>query len=228
MSEILVIGKNDSNNEMIRDYLEMHDHDVTIETDENVGMAMLKEKRFSLVIFECENDLPVAKCRQKTNIPLIVILHDNSETPMIKAFKAGADDCMGLPLRMGEFTARVDAKLEQYRRLIQFRVGRDVISISGVRLDMNARSVEVRGEKCRLTNKEYELLKYLMLHAERMIDGRVLYSEIWGDDFNGSKATVVVHIRKLREKIEEDPKHPRIIETSWGEGYCFRSLQDNE
>ena len=228
MSEILIIGKNDSNNEMIRDYLEMHDHEVTIETDENSGLAMLKEKRFSLVIFECDNDMMVAKCRQRTNIPLIVILSDNSESAMIKCLNAGADDCIGMPLRMGEFTARVDSKLVQYRRLTEHRVGRDIISISGVKLDMNARNVEVRGEKCRLTNKEYELLKYLMLHADVMIDGKVLYREIWGDDYNGSKATVVVHVRKLREKIEENPKHPRIIETRWGEGYCFKALQDKE
>ena len=148
MSEILVIGKTDSNNEMIRDYLEMHDHDVTIETDENAGLASLKEKRFALVIFECDNDASVARCRQRTEIPLIVVLSDNSESGIIKCLKAGADYCIGMPLRMGEFTARVDSKLELYKRLKEHRPGRDIISISGVKLDMNSRNVEVRGERC--------------------------------------------------------------------------------
>ncbi|MGN1382904.1 MAG: winged helix-turn-helix domain-containing protein, partial [Eubacterium sp.] len=113
------------------------------------------------------------------------------------------------------------ANLKQYERLTGKEGHSSRIDVGDISIDTSSHRVTVKGKEIRLKNKEYELLLFMVYHMDQVFDKETLYENVWGMDAMGDNATVAVHINRLRTKIEDDPAHPRHIQTVWGAGYRF-------
>ena len=156
-------------------------------------------------------------------LPVIMVTAKTSEMDKVKGLDQGADDYMTKPFSPSELVARVKAHLARYERLIGSNVEQnEVIEIRGLKIDKTARRVWVNGEEKSFTTKEFDLLTFLAGHPNHVYSKEELFREIWDMESIGDIATVTVHIKKIREKIEYDTSHPQYIETIWGVGYRFK------
>ena len=161
--------------------------------------------------------------RETLDIPILMVTARQEDIDKIKGLGLGADDYITKPFSPSVLVARIKAHLAQYGRLKQAGgVDRNQLQLGSVLLQKDARRVFVDGAEVALKNKEYELLLFLLSNPDIVFSKETLYERIWGYDAMGDNATVVVHINRLREKIEKDPSHPRYIQTVWGAGYRFK------
>ena len=165
-------------------------------------------------------------CRQvrdKKNTPIIMVSAKKDDIDKIRGLGLGADDYMTKPFSPSELVARVKAHLARYERLIGSAAeANKIIEIRGLKIDTTARRVWVNGVEKNFTTKEFDLLTFLASHPNHVYTKDELFSEIWDMESIGDIATVTVHIKKIREKIEVDTANPQYIETIWGVGYRFR------
>ena len=161
--------------------------------------------------------------RKTSQIPVLLITANDLESDEITGFSLGADDYMTKPFSPSELVARVKAHLARYERLIGTGVQEnDIIEIRGLKIDKTARRVWVNGEEKNFTTKEFDLLTFLAQNPNRVFTKDELFKEIWAMESIGDIATVTVHIKKIREKIEFNTAKPQYIETIWGVGYRFK------
>ena len=157
------------------------------------------------------------------NTPIIMVSAKKEDIDKIRGLGVGADDYMTKPFSPSELVARVKAHLARYERLVSSaKQENDVIEIRGIKIDKTARRVFVNGEEKVFTTKEFDLLTFLAEHPNHVFTKDELFKEIWDMDSIGDIATVTVHIKKIREKIEYDTSKPQYIETIWGVGYRFK------
>ena len=156
-------------------------------------------------------------------IPVIMVTAKTSELDKVKGLDLGADDYITKPFSPSELVARVKAHLNRYQRLVnnQMEVN-DIIEIRGLKIDKTARRVYLNGEEKVFTTKEFDLLTFLAGHPNRVFTKEELFNKIWDMESIGDIATVTVHIKKIREKIEFNTSKPQYIETIWGVGYRFK------
>lgn len=161
----------------------------------------------------------MAKIREFSNVPIIVLTAKSEDTDKILGLNVGADDYITKPFNPLEVTARVRSQL---RRFLKLGGGTEVtgtLSIRGLEINDRSKEVFLDGEAVSLTPKEYEILKLLMTNPDRVFSPKEIYSTVWKEKPFGSDNTVAVHIRHLREKIEIDPADPRYIKVVFGQGY---------
>lgn len=164
-----------------------------------------------------------ADIRRKSQVYLIFLTALDSEVDMVNAYDLGADDYITKPFSPSELVARVKAHLARYERLISSGMpANDVIEIRGLKIDKTARRVWVNGEEKNFTTKEFDLLTFLAQNPNHVFTKEELFSKIWDMESIGDIATVTVHIKKIREKIEYNTAKPQYIETIWGVGYRFK------
>ena len=165
-------------------------------------------------------------CRQirdVKNTPIIMVSAKKDDIDKIRGLGLGADDYMTKPFSPSELVARVKAHLARYERLVNSNVQEnDIIEVRGIKIDKTARRVWVDGEERAFTTKEFDLLTFLAQHPNHVFTKEELFREIWDMESVGDIATVTVHIKKIREKIEMDTAKPQYIETIWGVGYRFK------
>ena len=158
------------------------------------------------------------------DIPVIMVTAKTSEIDAVKGLDLGADDYITKPFSPSEMVARVKAHLSRYERLIGSGTPvNDIIEIRGLKIDKTARRVYVNGEEKNFTTKEFDLLAFLAQNPNHVFTKEELFSKIWDMESIGDIATVTVHIKKIREKIEMNTAKPQYIETIWGVGYRFKA-----
>ena len=228
MSRILIIEDETSIAELERDYLELSDFEVELEEDGPRGLKRALEEEFDLMILDLM--LPgmdgfeiCRKFREVKNTPIIIISAKKEDIDKIRGLGLGADDYMTKPFSPSEMVARVKAHLARYERLIgSGSMENEVIEIRGLKIDKTARRVWVNGEEKNFTTKEFDLLTFLAQNPNHVYTKEELFSKIWDMESIGDIATVTVHIKKIREKIEFNTAKPQYIETIWGVGYRFK------
>lgn len=228
MSKILIIEDEVAIADLERDYLEINDYEVVTANDGTKGLETVLNGDFDLVILDLM--LPgidgyeiCKKIREEKNIPIIMVSAKKDDIDKIRGLGLGADDYMTKPFSPSELVARVKAHLSRYDRLIgSNQKANDIVEIRGIRIDKTARRVYVDGEERVFTTKEFDLLTFLAQNPNHVYTKEELFREIWDMDSIGDIATVTVHIKKIREKIEFDTSKPQYIETIWGVGYRFK------
>jgi DNA-binding response OmpR family regulator len=228
MKRILIIEDETSIAELERDYLEINGFTVHMENNGESGLQKALSGNYDLIIL----DLMLPKVdgfeicrtvRSEQNIPILMVSAKKEDIDKIRALGLGADDYITKPFSPGELVARVKAHLSRYERLLgQRESGKEEIHIRGLYIDKSSRRVFVNNKEVVFTTKEFDLLAFLASNPNRVFGKDQLFEQIWGMNANGDSATVTVHIRKLREKIEADPSNPQYIDTVWGAGYRFK------
>ena len=228
MSQILIVEDEVAIADLEKDYLELSGFDVEVANDGLIGYQKAMEEDYNLVILDLM--LPgmdgfeiCRKLREEKNTPIIMVSAKKDDIDKIRGLGLGADDYMTKPFSPSELVARVKAHLSRYERLIGSAAEvNKVIEIRGLKIDTTARRVWVNGQEKAFTTKEFDLLTFLASHPNHVYTKDELFSEIWDMESIGDIATVTVHIKKIREKIEMDTSNPQYIETIWGVGYRFK------
>lgn len=228
MSRILIIEDEEAIADLEKDYLELSDFEVEIEHTGNEGLERALKENFDLIILDLM--LPgmdgfevCKKIREEKNIPILMVSAKKDDIDKIRGLGLGADDYMTKPFSPSELVARVKAHMARYDRLVgSMQKANDIVEIRGIRIDKTARRVYVDGEEKTFTTKEFDLLTFLAENPNHVFTKEELFREIWDMDSIGDIATVTVHIKKIREKIEFDTAKPQYIETIWGVGYRFK------
>lgn len=228
MSRILIIEDEEAIADLEKDYLELSDFEVIIENTGDAGFKRAMAEDFDLVILDLMlpgmDGFEVCKSiREEKNIPIIMVSAKKDDIDKIRGLGLGADDYMTKPFSPSELVARVKAHMARYDRLVgSNQKTNDIIEIRGLKIDKTARRVYLDGEEKIFTTKEFDLLTFLAENPNHVYTKEELFREIWDMDSIGDIATVTVHIKKIREKIEFDTTKPQYIETIWGVGYRFK------
>ncbi len=228
MSKVLIVEDESTIAELEKDYLELSGFDVEVANDGQEGLDKALSENYDLIILDLMlpkvDGFEICKqVREKKNTPIIMVSAKKDDIDKIRGLGLGADDYMTKPFSPSELVARVKAHMARYERLVSSSVEENkVIEIRGIKIDVTARRVWVNGEEKTFTTKEFDLLTFLASHPNHVYTKDELFSEIWDMESIGDIATVTVHIKKIREKIEFDTSKPQYIETIWGVGYRFK------
>lgn len=228
MSRILIVEDEISIAELEKDYLELSDYEVDIASDGETGESMALKGDYVLCILDVmlpgKDGFEICKdIRKEKNIPIIMLSAKRDDIDKIRGLGLGADDYITKPFSPSELVARVKAHLARYDRLVASTVPQnDVLEIRGLKIDKTARRVFVNNEEKVFTTKEFDLLLFLASNPNKVFSKDELFRNIWDMESIGDIATVTVHIKKIREKIEYDTSKPQYIETIWGVGYRFK------
>ena len=228
MSKILIIEDEVAIADLEKDYLELSGFEVAMEHAGDTGLARALAEDFDLIVLDLM--LPgmdgfevCRQIREKKDIPVIMVSAKKDDIDKIHGLGLGADDYMTKPFSPSELVARVKAHMSRYNRLVNTNQKvNDVIEVRGIRIDKTARRVYIDGEEKNFTTKEFDLLTFLAENPNHVFTKEELFREIWDMDSVGDIATVTVHIKKIREKIEGSSSKPQYIETIWGVGYRFK------
>lgn len=228
MSRILIVEDEISIAELEKDYFELSDYEVDIASDGETGESMALKGDYVLCILDVmlpgKDGFEICKdIRKEKNIPIIMVSAKRDDIDKIRGLGLGADDYITKPFSPSELVARVKAHLARYDRLVASTVPQnDVLEIRGLKIDKTARRVFVNNEEKVFTTKEFDLLLFLASNPNKVFSKDELFRNIWDMESIGDIATVTVHIKKIREKIEYDTSKPQYIETIWGVGYRFK------
>lgn len=228
MSKILIVEDEETIADLEKDYLELSGFEVEVANDGEIGLEKALKGEYNLFILDLM--LPgvdgfeiCKKVREEKNTPIIMVSAKKDDIDKIRGLGLGADDYMTKPFSPSELVARVKAHLARYDRLTGSAVEKNkIIEIRGLRIDTTARRVWVNDVEKTFTTKEFDLLTFLASHPNHVYTKEELFREIWDMESIGDIATVTVHIKKIREKVEVDTSNPQYIETIWGVGYRFK------
>lgn len=230
MPKILIIEDDLEIASLEQDYLQIAGFGTVLAGNGAEGLKAAKTAAPDLVILDImlpgSDGFSVLKeLREVSDIPVIILSARGEDIDKIRGLGLGADDYMQKPFSPGELVARVQAHLSRFERLTSAskpKTGKAKLEVRGLEVDREDRRVYVHGKECSLTPKEFDILLFLMENPNRVFSKEYLFEGIWGLEAFGDSDTVVVHVRRLREKIESDPQNPQYVETVWGSGYRFR------
>lgn len=233
---VLVADDDREIRELIKTYLEREQYEVNTAADGTEALVRFNTGRYDLALLDVM--MPgidgLELCRQirsRSNIPIVMLTAKGEETDKIIGLGIGADDYITKPFSIHEVVARVRSLMRRYLVLGTSGKGGEgdpVLRYKGLRIDAKTYTATVRGDTVALTAKEFELLQFLASHPEQVFTKIQLFRQLWDNGYIEDDNTVMVHIRKLRVKIEEDPSDPKWIRTVWGIGYKFTGEPDEE
>ncbi|MDQ0185680.1 response regulator transcription factor [Cytobacillus sp. FSL W7-1323] len=223
---ILLVEDDREISELITDILRQESFEVFTAFDGEEALSLFHKEDFDLILLDLMlpqlSGMDVLKrIREESLMPVLIISAKDSDLDKALGLGFGADDYISKPISMIELTARVHAAI---RRATQYRpAGTPAIShnihFKELSLDLHTFSVQMKDKVVQLTSKEFHILKLFMTNQNRVFTKEQIYHFIWEDDYYGNENVINVHIRRLREKIEENPSHPKYIRTIWGIGY---------
>ena len=223
MVDVLLVEDYEELNELIRLFLEREGYSVKGVFSGEEALAFLEEDKAKLVILDVS--LPqmdgfavCAALREKSNIPIIFLSARVDKEDKINGFLQGADDYVDKPVDMDILCAKVTALM---RRNYDLKQENTVVHCGAITIDKEAKQVFLDKKEIAVTVKEYELLLLLVENPGKTLNKEYLFNQIWGMDSFSENQTLTVHIKMLRDKIEENPKEPQRIKTVWGVGYKY-------
>ncbi|MFD0673055.1 response regulator transcription factor [Cohnella sp. GCM10027633] len=225
MKHILIIEDESSISDLQRDYFELNGFAVDVCHRGDEGLQLALARPYDLILVDLM--LPgmdgyeiCRRIRERKEVPILIVSAKKEEIDKIRGFGMGADDYVTKPFSPSELVARVKAHLTRYDRLVGGKdANKNEIRIRALSIDTASRRVFVGDAEAICTAKEFDLLTFLATHPNRVFSKEELFERIWGIDSYGDIGTVTVHVRRIREKIEQDPSNPQYIETVWGAGY---------
>lgn len=230
----ILIAEDDADISMVEEaYLRAAGFETTILADGAEVARVLAEETFDLILLDLmlpgKNGCEICReFREKLDIPILMVTARTQPIDKIMGLGLGADDYIAKPFDPAELVARVNANLRQYDRMRPMEQEKkcaapEEIRVQDLRIQVNGWKVYKGEREIRLPNREFELLKFLAENPNIVFSKEQLFEKIWGYDYTGDSATVMVHINRLREKIEDDSKNSKILETVWGAGYRLNS-----
>ena len=212
-----------------RDYLQLGGYAVTIAPDGTTGLDAALHQPIDLLILDVmlpgvDGFTICRTVRAEKDIPILMVTARGEDVDKIRGLGFGADDYIEKPFSPSVLVARVKAHLAQYARLKPAASAPQRITAGPLTADPATRRVTKNGVEIPLKNKEYELLLFLMRHPEQVFSREDLYEMIWGLESMGDNITVAVHINRLREKLEDTPAEPKLLQTVWGVGYRLHTV----
>lgn len=233
MEKILIVEDDNEIAMLEEDYLDLAGYKSTIINDGNKVIDEVLKGDYSLILLDLmlpgKSGYDICReLREKINVPILMVTAKTESADKIRGLGLGADDYISKPFDPAELVARVKSNIRQYERLInkteikldeKYKENETAIEIGNIKILTKGWKVYKGNKEIKFPNREFELLKFLALNPNIVFSKEKLFEEIWGYDYISDNATVTVHINRIREKIEEDPKNPQIIETVWGAGY---------
>ncbi|MGX1191631.1 response regulator transcription factor [Metabacillus sp. SLBN-84] len=221
---VLVVDDEKEIRDAIEIYLKNENITVIKAKDGVEALEKLNEHQIHLILLDImmprlDGISTTFKIREKKNIPIIILSAKSEDTDKILGLQVGADDYVTKPFNPMELIARVKSQLRRFVTLGTYEGAQKTIDLNGLTLDQSAKEVTVNGENVKLTRIEYSIVELLMLNAGRVFSINEIYERVWNEPGYNAEKTVAVHIRKIREKIEIDPKNPRYLKVVWGIGY---------
>jgi DNA-binding response OmpR family regulator len=229
MGEIRVLIAEDDKEirELLRKYLERELYKIDVAVDGEETLNLFDRYKYSLIILDLMmpkiDGIEVCRrLRNKTNIPILMLTAKDQEIDKILGLGIGADDYITKPFHINEVIARVKAQIRRFLILGSGdQLPEEVIQFKELSIDLKKYTLKKAGKEIPLTAKEFQLLTFLASHPEQVFTKTQLFRNVWSDNYIEDDNTVMVHIRKLRKKIETDPSNPQYIQTVWGIGYKF-------
>jgi DNA-binding response OmpR family regulator len=224
-SKILIVDDDKEIRNLISVYLENEGMQTHKAEDPIEALNLLEDNEFDLIILDImmpkmDGIEACMKIRQERNMPIIMLSAKSEDIDKIQGLASGADDYLSKPFNPLELIARAKSQLRRYKKYnTENDSNKAVIEIGDLTVNSDTRQVWVRGKEVRLTPKEFDILELLARNKGIVLSVEKIYEAVWKEDFFKSDNTVMVHITKIRDKVEEEPKHPIYIKTVWGVGY---------
>lgn len=230
MYNILVVDDDKEIVESIEIYLKNEGFNIFKAYNGIEALEILVEKEIHLILMDImmpklDGIKATIKIREEKNIPIILVSAKSEDTDKIIGLNIGADDYITKPFNLLELVARVKSNLRRYITLGNYNnVNKDILKSGGLELNICTKEVKVDGELIKITPIEFKILKLLLANKGRVFSIDEIYEKVWNEESFNVENTVAVHIRRIREKIEINPKEPRYLKVVWGVGYKIEKL----
>ncbi|QED49329.1 response regulator transcription factor [Cytobacillus dafuensis] len=224
---LLLVDDDPSISEMVKNYLTKEGFVVLVALNGEDGISMFLKEEFDLILIDImmpklDGIEAIKIIREKSSIPILIMSAKDSDVDKAIGLGFGADDYIAKPFSLLELSARIKAAIRRATKYADHHEQTDqknVLTFDQLKIDLNSYSVFKANQEMKLTSKEFELLKLFITNQNRVFTKEQLYNLVWNDDYFGDENVINVHIRRLREKIEDDPSDPKYIKTLWGIGY---------
>ena len=228
MTDILVIEDNEELGALISDFLRREGYSVEWRTNAEEGLALIKTAAYKLLLLDVmlpgmDGYEALQEIRREQRIPVLMMSARTDDQSKILGLDLGADDYIDKPFSVDVLGFKIKALM---RRAYDMTEDRQLLTYENITMDVKTRTVYKDGKEISITGKEFDLLEYMMRHPEQVLKKENLFNEIWGFDCFSEQGSLNVHIRWLREKLEEDPKNPKLIQTIWRVGYKFGGTKE--
>ncbi|MCR5293304.1 MAG: response regulator transcription factor [Eubacterium sp.] len=228
MTDILVIEDNDDLGALISAFLRREGYSVEWRTSAEEGLALIKTAAYKLLLLDVmlpgmDGYEALQEIRREQRIPVLMMSARTDDQSKILGLDLGADDYIDKPFSVDVLGFKIKALM---RRAYDMTEDRQLLTYENITMDVKTRTVYKDGKEISITGKEFNLLEYMMRHPEQVLKKENLFNEIWGFDCFSEQGSLNVHIRWLREKLEEDPKNPKLIQTIWRVGYKFGGTKE--
>ncbi|RGS70262.1 response regulator transcription factor [Mitsuokella sp. AF21-1AC] len=230
MKTILIVEDDDKIAEIEQDYLQANGFATERSSDGRKGLSMALQGDYALILLDImlpglDGFAICQELRRKKETPVLMVTARQEEVDILKGLGAGADDYIMKPFNPNELVARVKSHIRRFESIIaSSRPHVHVIRCGDLEIQQDAYRVLLRGKEIPFTRREFEVLSFLAENPDIIFSRETLFEKVWGCEAMGDSATVMVHINRIREKIEDDPAHPKYLETVRGVGYRFRRL----
>jgi two-component system, OmpR family, response regulator VicR len=227
MSRVLVVDDEKLIVKGIRFSLEQDGMEVDCAYDGEEAVQLAKEKQYDIILLDLMlpklSGLEVCQqVREFSSVPIVMLTAKGEDMDKILGLEYGADDYITKPFNILEVKARIKAIMRRTVKKVVKEEKPTVVDAGDMKLDLESRRIYIAGREINLTTKEFDVLELLALNPNKVFSRESLLKIVWGSEYPGDVRTVDVHIRRLREKIEENPSEPKYVHTKWGIGYYFQ------